>query len=301
MGIFSPGESVSTSTYTPHQQSQFNQLLGGADLQREKGFFDPSVYDMSSVAGMTGQQQQALQQQQEFLGATGGLSNRAMGGINQMLSGEVSPIYSQQAKQAADFMQQQFNRTAPRAIGDSFQGAGQFGSTRHGIADGLARSDLQQQTSNMVSDIFRQGAQDAQQQQQFALSNLGGLLGQAQSPYQQLFNVGGAYQQQSQAELSDLYNRRLAQQQLPMAELQAYQSLISGDMGGTTRTTTPTAGMGGAIASIGLGLAGSAFGGPVGGMIGGQLGSLFSQSPSAPPVFSGGAGMGTHGTGSIGF
>ena len=35
-----------------------------------------------------------------------------------------------------------------------------------------------------------------QQGQQFALSNLGSLLGQAQAPSQQLFNVGSQFQQQ---------------------------------------------------------------------------------------------------------
>lgn len=267
------GGSKTTTVTTPHQQRQFNELLGRSDIQLEQGFFDPSVYEESGVAGFTPEQQAALSSQRDFLSSTGGISSRALQGINQMMSGEINPVYEQQAKRAADFMQQQFERSVPRSIGGDFQATGQFGSTRHGIAEGLARSDLQNQVGNMVGDIFSRGAQEATGRQQFALSNLGALLGQAQSPASQLFNIGATQQQQQQLELSDLVNRRLAMQQLPLAELQAYKGLISGDMGGTTTQTQESGGGLGALAGLGLDLVGSAFGVPgMGTTLGGLTG-----------------------------
>lgn len=291
MGLLGGGTTTTTTT-TPHQQQQFNRLLGGADIQAEKGFFDPSVYEQSGVVGFTPEQQQALAAQKDLLQSTGSISTQALGGIRQMLSGEVNPIYEQQAKRAADFLGQQFERSVPREIGGGFQGAGQFGSTRHGIAEGLARSDLQRQTGDVVSDIFSRGAQEASGRQQFALGNLGALLGQASSPASQLFNIGATQQQQQQLELSDLVNRRLALQQLPLAELQAYKGLISGDMGGTTVQTQEQEGGMGALAGIGLDLVGSAFGIPgMGTMLGGltgQAGGAIGSGIGAAGSFLGG-------------
>lgn len=258
MGIFSPGTDTTTSTFTPVQAGQIQELLQGASGQFQKGFFDPSVFNQSGVAGFTPQQLQALQQQEAQAGSLSRFTPQAEAGIQQLLSGQINPIFEQQAQQQANFLQRNFERNVLPTIGDQFQGSGQFGSSRQGIAEGIAASDLNQDIQRQTSNIFATGAQQAQQGQQFALSNLGSLLGQAQAPSQQLFNVGSQFQQQNQAQLTDQLQRNLALQQLPLAELQAFQGLISGNYGGTTTGTTPRQGLGSQLLLAGAKAAGQA-------------------------------------------
>lgn len=272
MGILSGGKSTSTSTYTPVQSQEIGNLLSGAQSQFDKGFFDPSVYQNSGVQGFNQQQLQSLQQQTENAQGFQSFTPQAQAGISQMLSGEVNPIYQQQAQGQADFLQRNFERNVLPSIGQGFQGAGQFGGSRQGIAEGIAASDLNQQVANSTAGFYAQGAQQAQQAQQFGLSNLGSLLGQAQSPASQQFNIGSQFQGMDQAQLTDKFQRDLAMQQLPYQELQAFKGLIGGDYGGTTTSTTPTAGLGGSLLGAAGTIGGMALGGPLGAMAGGSIG-----------------------------
>ena len=265
MGIFSAGTDTSTSTFDPVQSEQIGSLLSGAQDQFDRGFFDPSVFGQSGVAGFTPQQLQALQQQQENAQSFSQFTPQASAGIQQLLSGQVNPIYEQQAQGQADFLQRNFERNVLPSIGQGFQSAGQYGGSRQGIAEGIAASDLNQQVANSTNQFFAQGAQQAQQGQQFALSNLGSLLGQANAPSQQMFNIGSQYQGMNQAQLTDQMQRDLALQQLPLSELQAFQGLISGNYGGTTTSTTPTAGLGQQLLLAGAKAAGSAAASSAGG------------------------------------
>ena len=101
MGIFSPGTDTTTSTFTPVQAGQIQELLQGASGQFQKGFFDPSVFNQSGVAGFTPQQLQALQQQEAQARSLSRFTPQAESGIQQLLSGQINPIFEQQAQQQA--------------------------------------------------------------------------------------------------------------------------------------------------------------------------------------------------------
>lgn len=130
MGIFSGGTDTSTSTFKPVQSQEIGSLLSGAQDQFDRGFFDPSVFGQSGVAGFTPQQLQALQQQQENAQSFSQFTPQASAGIQQLLSGQVNPIYEQQAQGQADFLQRNFERNVLPSIGQGFQSAGQFGGSR---------------------------------------------------------------------------------------------------------------------------------------------------------------------------
>lgn len=105
-------------------------------------------------------------------------------------------------------------------------------------------------------------------------------------PYQTLYGVGGAYQGQGQAELTDQVNRWMAENRTgPMQDLQTYQNLVSGNYGQTTNTPYYTGG--------------DAMGGIMGGLTGGYLGSLVPGFGAGPGSMLGPAGWVGMGLGAL--
>lgn len=166
------------------------------------------------------------------------------------------------------------------SIRDQFQGAGQFGGTRQGVAEGIAADRLQQ-------NLLGTGAQMAQQAYLTGLdSSARGLVlsptvqATQLSPATTLDTVGQESRTLQQQVIDDMMQRYNYNQNLPAANLQQYQNLIMGNFGGQTSTTAqPNR----TTQSIGLAATGAAtgmmIGGPMGALVGGGLGlvaGLFS-------------------------
>lgn len=66
-----------------------------------------------------------------------------------------------------------FQRNVIPSIGDNAAGAGQFGGTRHGIAQGIAAGDYQQSVGDVTAQLFAQGFDRNIQAQQQALQQVG--------------------------------------------------------------------------------------------------------------------------------
>jgi hypothetical protein len=93
-------------------------------------------------------------------------------------------------------------------------------------------------------------------------------------------NAGNILQGQEQQELMGQLEKWAYENNVPMQDLLAYKTLISGDMGGTTTATTESGGGGGglgaAIGTVGGAALGAWAGNPmlgatIGGQVGGQL------------------------------
>lgn len=218
--------SESTSTYTPEQMAQYASLLKGADQWMNNG----------GLAGTAGQQEDNIA---NAINATG---NYYAG----VLTGNADRTALDAAKQAnADAAQTTFERSTMPAITDQAQQAGQVGSSRQGIAAGLAASDMDSQVGQQNAQMEYQWQQQQQQNKQAAA---GGMLSVA--------NALGQLQD-SQAASSD--------SAMALQSLLAYRDLVSGNMGGTTNvvadetSTTSGGGSGGGIAGViaaGIGAAG---------------------------------------------
>ncbi len=190
--------STSTSTQNPFQSGQFGNLLDQADQWLNSGGF-------SNNPNYTG----------EASAAVGGM----MGSLANIISGQPDRNALNQAKAAnAQAAQRQFDQNIVPSLQQNMQQAGQAGSSRSGIASGLA-------ASNMAAQV---GEKNAAMEQQFQQNQLNRqldatkALGQGMDLYSKL---------QSLSDKTSDAGRMLQ-------NLKVYQDLISGNMGGSSTTTS---------------------------------------------------------------
>lgn len=278
-------KSSSTSeTVAKHKQdAQYGTLLKGADSWLKQGGMDDSyggsagfdpIADMNQTQiGAIGASTQGGQRLQglynsdgmQSLGDVLGRYDPSKTGINDAL--------------AAANEQSQFDFETGQ-MGNIRQGAtdaGQFGSTRAGIAEGLARGRLAQGQAATNAQMTYQDQQAWNQNRQNALNNLGAIGQGLNYGNQQQMNAGNILQGQNQQEISGQLEKWAYENNVPMNELLAYKQLISGDMGGRTTSTTKSDGGGGgigaAVGAIGGAYLGSMAGNPMmGASIGSQVG-----------------------------
>ena len=272
----------STSTSTPHQQEEYDKLLGGATGWLEGGGFDKNYggsADFDPVANFTPEQLAAIQ---SMSGTGAGLSDIYNGlGMESLRDslGAYDPTKTGLNDALANMYEQSnfdFDTNQAGQIRQGAQGAGQFGSSRHGIAEGLARSRLSQNQSNAASQMALQDQQNWNTQRQNTLNNLSAISKGLNSGNIIGYDAGALQQGQSQAEIKGQLEKWAYENNVDLNDLAAYKQLISGDMGGTTQTTSKGSGGGssglGALGSLGGAALGFMVGGPMGAMTGSQVG-----------------------------
>ena len=273
-----------TQTSTPFQQEQYKNLTGAADAWLASGGYDKTYAGgMDTVANMTPEQQQALANQVGLSGQLGSIFGTQgtaaltdyLGAYDPTKTGLSAAIDAANARSNYNFETQ----VNPQ-IRQGAQGAGQYGSSRHGIAEGLARGQLADSQQQTAAQLAFQDQQNFNSNRTNILNNLGGIAAGLNAPNDLRYQSGQLQQTQNQNEIQGLLDKWAYENNVDVNTLNAYKSLISGDMGGTTVTnaTTKTSGGGGAggwgaLGSIGGALLGS-FLGPMGTATGSQLGSM---------------------------
>ncbi len=212
--------STSTSTQTPWQQEQFGRLLDEATNFLNQGGFKgaPNYTDQASAA-------------------VGGM----MGSLANIISGQPDRNALDQAKAAnAQAAQRQFDQNIVPSLQQNMQQAGQAGSSRSGIASGLAASNMAAQVGEKNAAMEQQFQQNQLNRQLDATKALGqgmDLYSKLQSLSDKTSDAGRIYQ-----------------------NLKVFQDLISGNMGGsgtTSSTSTAKSDSGSMFGDIlGLGAAG---------------------------------------------
>ena len=287
----------STSTTTHNQDGQYDNLLAGSDAWLNSGGFDKNYggsEGFDPIAGFTQEQEQGLQ----GLGKTGRdlqsvYGNAGMKSLQDSL-GQYDPSKTG-LNDALGAMNERMNfdyntQVAPQ-IRQGAQEVGQYGSSRHGIAEGLALDRLSQNQANVGSQMAWQDQQSWNNNRRNTLNNLSGITDGLTSGDKTLYNAGATQQGQNQAEIAGQLEKWAYENNIPANDLAAYKSLISGDMGGTEVSSGQSkntqsgggGGLGSALGSIGGGLAGFMFGGgpmgvapgmSAGGSLGGSIGGL---------------------------
>ena len=280
--------STSTTVSTPYQKKQYETLLKGSDSWLKGGGFDKNfggVEGFDNVAGFTDEQKAALQGVQSQSGELANIYNTE--GIKSLTDslGSYDPSKTGvlEAMKAAN-EQSQFDFETGQ-MGNIRQGAteaGQYGSTRAGIAEGLARGRLAQGQNAVNANLAYQDQQAWNNNRQNTLNNLSGITQGLTSGLQSQFNAGQANQQQQQSEIQGQLDKWAYENNVNLNDLMAYKTLISGDMGGTNTTTQKSSGGGngllGTLGTIGGAAAGAYFSGgnpammSAGAQLGGSLG-----------------------------
>lgn len=281
-----------TQTSTPYQQDAYGNLLQGADSWMNSGGYDKTyAQGHDTVADLTEAQKLGLAGSQQTAGELSKLySTSGQSALSDYL-GPYDPTKTGLTG-AIDAMNNQSNFNFETQINPQIrqgaQGAGQYGSSRHGIAEGLARSQLSQQQLNASQTMAFQDQQNFNQNRTNMLNNLGNITKGLNSASGLMYDSGQLEQQQEQNEIAGLLEKWSYENGIALKDLQAYQSLIQGDMGGTvtsnSQTNAKSDGGGsspwGTIGMIGGAMLGS-MAGPGGTMAGAQLGSMAGSSLSS--------------------
>ncbi len=277
-------KSSSTTTSTPTQSAQYQKLLKKSDSWLNKGGldnhyggsadFDP-VADMTqgqkdAIGGMT-QTGNSLQQLYNNQGMQG-LSN-ALGTYDPNKTGLSGAIDA--ANNRIDW---NYNTQVAPSIRQGAISTGQYGSSRSGIAEGIAQAQLSQQKMDSASQLAYQDQQAFNQNQAQTLANLASISKGLGSGDGLAYDAGALQQNQNQAEIAGQLEKWAYENNVGLNELLAYKQLISGDMGGTNTTDTTMKGGGGSgwasmLSGIGGQFAGN-YAGAMGGKMGGGAGIL---------------------------
>lgn len=279
----------SESSSTPYQQAQYNTLLGKADAWQgfDKNYGGQAGYD--TVADMNANQNAAIGGSV----ATGNALNQLYSGQgNQALQDYLGPYDPNKtglngAIDAANSRSNyNFETTQTGAIRQGATDSGQYGGTRQGIAEGLARGQLAQAQSDNAQQLAFQDQQNFNTNRVNTLNNLSGITTGLNSGNALVGQAGQIQQNQAQSEINADLQKWAYENNVSLNDALAYQQLVSGDMGGTqTGKSTQKGGggggsspwaaigtVGGAVlgSMVGMPTVGAAAGGAIGGAVGGQ-------------------------------
>ena len=283
------GKTSQTTVETPYQQGQYKNLLNQSDAWLNSGGFDDNYggsagfdptanFTQGQTAGLAGSQQTGQALSQLYGGAGQSSLSDYLGAYDPNKTGLTQALSSVNNQMNFDYNTQ----VAPQ-VRQGAQGAGQYGSSRHGIAEGLALSQLSQQKLNAGNQLALQDQQQYNQNRLSALGNLSTITKGLNSANGLQFDAGQLQQQQDQNEINGQLQQWAYENNASLNDLLAYQQLISGDYGGTTSSVgkSPKSGGGalGAIGTIGGAVVGSFFG-PAGTAAGASAGGAIGNSLS---------------------
>lgn len=257
------------TTTTPYQKDQYDKLLGKSDAWLKGGGFD-KYYGGSSnfdpVANLTGGQRQSILDMDATAKNLSSIYNGAGTQSLQRFLGEYDPNKTGlAAAQSAAAEQAQFDFETGQ-MGNIRQGAvnaGQYGSSRAGIAEGLARGRLAQGIAANNAQMAYQDQQAYNQNQMNALANLSQISQGLNSGNTMKWDASALIQGQQQNEIAGQLQKWAYENNVDLNNLLAYKNLISGDMGGTSTMEGGGGGGGfmGLLGQVGGMAAGSYFGG----------------------------------------
>lgn len=279
----------SESTSTPYQQKDYDNLLsksndwlsgGGFDKNYggQEGFDPVANLNAGQQSGLAGSQtvgqnaqglynQQGLQSLSNYFGSY----NPSKTGLNDAIAASNNQL---------DW---NYNTQVNPQIRQGATNSGQFGSTRHGVAEGIAQSQLSQQKVNAASTMAFQDQQAYNQNQLGVLNNLSQITKGLNSGNGLQYDAGTLQQGQDQQEINGQLQRWAYENNVSLNDLLAYKSLISGDMGGVTKSEG-TGGGGssalGTIATVGGAVVGGIYGGPAGAAAGASVGGAVGNGLS---------------------
>lgn len=275
---------TTTTTSTPYQQGYYDQLLQGASGWLQGGGFDKSYGgspDFNPVAGLTELQQSGI----SGLGGLGGTLQSLLGdsGVSSLADylGPYDPSktgLSSAIQAANEQMQWDFDTSVRPELRAGATTAGQYGSSRAGVAEGIATSRLLQQQQNAANQMAWQDQQAYNQNRLATLGNLANIAKGLGAGSAMQVDAGSLLQQQQQQEIAGQLQKWAYENNVDLNDLLAYKELISGDMGGTNVSVSKGGsggggGLGSALGALGGASLGALFGGPAGASVGMNTGT----------------------------
>lgn len=206
--------------------------------------FTPSMYPGQMYAPQNQLQQQSQQQLLNSIPQMQDMTNSAyqsaMFGLGPALYAESNP-YLQSYMQAAirPVSSQLLNQTLP-AIRSGATNAGQYGSSRQGIAEGLAIQGATRTAADIASQMASEGYTQGLRQMNIAQAFLPQVMQMTQMPGEILGYVGGQQRAEGQRAIDEAVGRHEYEMGLPYSKLSEYVATLSGFPVGQFGTSTST-------------------------------------------------------------
>lgn len=275
------GGSQTQSTSIPKfQQDAMKNLYSQADnIQFDDNYGGSAGFN--PVAGMTPEQQAAL----GSISGTGTnlqgvYDNQGVGALKDALgtydpnktglNGAIDAVNSR--------LNWDYDTNVAGNIRQGAQDSGQYGSTRHGVAEGIARSQLSQQKMDAANSLAFQDQQNFNNQRNAMLQNLGQVTSGMTSGSGAVYDAGALKQKQQQAEIQGQLEKWAYENNVDAEELKLYMQAVngSGSAGSTTTTSGggPSKGQSALAGAAGGASAGFMVGGPMGAGIGAGVGAI---------------------------
>lgn len=274
---------TTTTTLSPEQRQILDLAMPGV---QQYAASVPERYQGTTIAPQNANQ---LAGQQAALGATetqGNLASAGAAANNNLLTNIWDPSTNPNLQGAVDAavrpINEQLTRTALPAIRGEAVSTGNFGSSRQGIAEGMAVQGAQQAAGDTASKLVQSQYDTNINAQLKALGLLPSTQSAQLSPAITQSGVGDVQQANSQAALNETVGNFNYDQMAPFLQSQDLMSLLTGlPGGGTTSTGTATGpqanratgALGGAASGAALG---TALMPGIGTGVGAGLGALFS-------------------------
>lgn len=259
--------------YSRARNIQFDDYYGGSD-------------DFNPVAGFTDQQQGAIG---SITGAGTGLQGvyntsgmsalqDSLGAYDPSKTGLTGAIDASNRR-----LDWNYNTQVAPQVRQGAQESGQFGSTRHGVAEGIALSQMGQQKMDAANTMAFQDQQNFNNQRNALLQNLGSVTSGMTSGAGAVYDAGALQQRQNQAEIQGRLEKWAYENNVDAEELKLYMAAVQGTpmAGGTTTTSGggPSKGQAALSGAAAGAMAGSTFG-PWGTAIGAGVGAIGGYASS---------------------
>jgi F0F1-type ATP synthase membrane subunit c/vacuolar-type H+-ATPase subunit K len=287
----------------PFQEEFLADIFESAKTLTEPGSSTSMPFAKQQLAGLSEAQQRAITEALGGIGDFAPFLRRGDAAVRQGIAGaqgaDFTPTSYQQFMDPftedvirateADIARQ--GAMQQNQLGAGAVGAGAFGGSRQGIAQGEIARNVQDQMARTTSQLRSQGFTQAQNlaqqaaQQQLRQAQLGGQLGVSQAGLGQLgqqmgvqdintlLGIGGLQQQQAQRQFDVTRANELAQQALPFQRIGFMSDIFRGVPAlQQTYSTTTTPPPSRTSQLLGLGIAGLGAAGSAGG-----IGNLFNM------------------------
>lgn len=243
MGGRNPGPSSTTQQNAGPPEFQEGYLKD--IFARAQGLYQgaPLQYGPSRVAGFNPTELAAQQGALNY--AAGGatdIANQAAGGLKfalgDVLNPETNPNLAKYAEGATRPVFQQLRESVLPGIRDAAGEAGAMGSSRQGIAEGLATQGATQQamdtSSRIYSDAYNRGLQTFETGLQLSPT----VQAMGLQPFNIASGVGAQQRALAQAQKDEAANKFQFEQYEPYMRLAQYLGFVGGSYGGQGTSTT---------------------------------------------------------------
>jgi hypothetical protein len=168
---------MSFGTTKPTNPANNQSTSSGGSSESSSSWSDPSSVwgpQAQALQGLYGQGADLMNNFGQYEQQAQGIFDTALGGYNQMMNPGINP----QLQAYSGEVQRNLERNLLPSIQGNAAGFGQMGGSRHGVAQGLALGDSNQQITNMASNLYNQDQNRTMQAMAMApgLANFGGQI-----------------------------------------------------------------------------------------------------------------------------